>query len=92
MEFDELFGLVREYTMEEAGIWEFFSAFQDQFRQILYLHFHVFVNSRTKSGKYYTYISMYPLIPGPVQANTIQYLHFHVSVNSLDLRLKQCYK
>ena len=71
MEFDELFGLVREYTMEEAGIWEFFSAFQDQFRQILYLHFHVFVNSRTKSGKYYTYISMYPLIPGPVQANTI---------------------
>ena len=62
MEFDELFDLVREYTMEEAGIWEFFSAFQDQFRQILYLHFHVFVNSRTRSGKYYTYISMYPLI------------------------------
>jgi hypothetical protein len=32
MDFEELFGLVREYTMEEAGVWEFFSAYQDQFR------------------------------------------------------------
>ena len=32
MEFEELFGLVKEYTMEEAGIWEFFSSYQQQFR------------------------------------------------------------
>jgi hypothetical protein len=32
MEFDQLFGLVKEYTMEEAGIWEFFASYHDQFK------------------------------------------------------------
>jgi hypothetical protein len=32
MEFDELFSEVKKYTMEELGIWEFFTSYQDKFR------------------------------------------------------------
>jgi hypothetical protein len=32
MEFDELFMLVKEYSMEQAGIWQFFSDHLQQFR------------------------------------------------------------
>jgi len=35
MEFDELFGLVKDYSMEQAGIWQFFSDYQHQFRHTL---------------------------------------------------------
>jgi hypothetical protein len=32
MTFDELFGMVKKYTIEETGILEFFAANQEQFR------------------------------------------------------------